>query len=155
LIGTHASTTGIMAFMKYLTPYSRTEDLEGCLESYESAAKAKKWSASQMLECVGLKLKKKAKDWFSNLTGEAKPKSCEQFLTFFLQEFSTKDHQNTIAKLYLSRQKKGKKLKSYFTRYYKYLKKHETAVKREVAIRYTKAQVDRLNKPLISDPAVP
>jgi len=56
-----------------------------------------------MLECVGLKLKKKAKDWFSNLTGEAKPKSCEQFLTLFLEEFNTEDHQNTIAKLYLSR----------------------------------------------------
>jgi len=56
--------------------------------------------------------------------------------------------------LYLSRQKKGEKLKSYFTRYYKHLKKYETAVKREVAIRYAKAQVDRLNKPLIPDPAV-
>ena len=104
-----------------------------------------------MLECVGLKLKKKAEDWFSNLTGEAKPKPWKQFLTLFLEEFSTEDHQNTIAKLYLSRQKKGEKLKSYFTRYYKYLKKHETAVKREVAIRYAKAQADR---PLISDPSV-
>ena len=84
-----------------------------------------------MLECVRLKLKKKVKD--SNLTGEEKPKSCEQFLTLFFEEFSTKDHQNTIAKLYLSRQKKGEKLKSYFIRYYKYLMKHETAVKREVA----------------------
>ena len=28
------------------------------------------------------------------------------------------------------------------------------AVKQEVAIRYAKAQVDRLNKPLIPDPAV-
>jgi len=36
----------------------------------------------------------------------------------------------TIAKLYLSRQKKGEKFKSYFTRYYKYLKKHETAINR-------------------------
>ena len=93
--------------MKYLTPYSGKEDPEGWLESYESAAKAEKWSTSQMLECVGLKLKKKAKDWFSNLTGEAKPKSWEQFLTLFLEEFSTEDHQNTIAKLYLSRQKNG------------------------------------------------
>ena len=42
----------------------------------------------------------------------------------------------------------------YFTRYYKYLKKHEAAVKREVAIRYAKAEADRLNKPLIPDPAV-
>jgi len=49
-----------MAFMKYLTPYSRKEDPEGWLESYESAANAEKWSANQMLEYVGLKLKKKA-----------------------------------------------------------------------------------------------
>jgi len=51
-----------------------------------------------MLECAGLKLKKKSKDWFSNLIGEAKPKSWEQFLTLVLEEFSTEDHQNTIAK---------------------------------------------------------
>jgi len=51
-----------MAFMKYLIPYSGKEDPEGWLESYKSAAKAEKWSASQMLEYVGLKLKKKAKD---------------------------------------------------------------------------------------------
>ena len=62
-----------MAFMTYLTPYSGKEDPKSWLESYESAAKAEKWSASQMLECVGLK--KKAEDSFSNLTGEAKPKS--------------------------------------------------------------------------------
>jgi len=75
-------------------------------------------------------------------------------LTPFLEEFSTKDHQNTIAKLYFSRQKKGETLKSYFTRYHKYLKKHETVVKKEVAIRYTKAQADKLNKLHIPDPAV-
>ena len=46
--------TSIMGFMKYLAPYSGKEDPEGWLESYESAAKAEKWSASQMLECVGL-----------------------------------------------------------------------------------------------------
>jgi len=39
-------------------------------------------------------------------------------------------------------------------RYCKYLKKHETAVKREVAIRYAEAQADKLNKPLIPDSAV-
>jgi len=115
------------------------EDPEGWLESYESAAKTEKWSASQMLECIGLKLKKEAKDCFNNLTWEAKLKSWKQFLTLFLEEFSSEDHQNTIAKLYLSRQKKDERLKSYFTRYYKYLKKHETAVKREVAIIYAKA----------------
>ena len=42
----------------------------------------------------------------SPTTGEAQPKSWERFLTLFLEEFSTEDHQNTIAKLYLSRQKK-------------------------------------------------
>jgi len=81
-----------MAFIKYLTPYSGKGDPESWLESCESAAKAEKWSASQMLECVGLKLNKKAKDWFSNLTGEAKLKAWEQFLTLFLEEFSTEDH---------------------------------------------------------------
>jgi len=64
-------------------------------------------------------------------------------LILFLEEFSTEDHQNTISKLYLSRQKKGEKLKKY-----------ETAVKGEVAIRYTKAQADKLNKPLIPDPVL-
>ena len=64
-----------MAFMKYLTPCSGKEDLEGWLERDGSATKVEKWSASQMFECVGLKLKKKAKDWFSNLTGKSKPKS--------------------------------------------------------------------------------
>ena len=88
--------------MKYLTPYSRTEDLEGCLESYESAAKAEKWSTNQMLECVGLKLKKKAKDWFSNLTGKAKPKSWEQFLILFLEEFSTEDLERCKGSVQLS-----------------------------------------------------
>jgi len=117
ILGTHTSTNSIMAFMKYLTPYSGKEDPKGWLKNYESAAKAEKWSASQMLEGVGLKLKKKAKDWFNNLTGEAKQKSWKEFLTLFLEEFSTEDHQNTIAKLYLRRQKKGEKLKSYFTRY--------------------------------------
>ena len=63
-----------MAFMKYLTTFAGKGDPEGQLESYESGAKAEKWSASHMLECVCLKVKKKAKDWFSNLTGEAKPK---------------------------------------------------------------------------------
>jgi len=94
-----------------------------------------------------LKLKKKAKDWFSNLIGEAKPKPWKQFLILFLEEFSTEDHQNTIAKLYLSKQKKLEKLKSYFIRYYKYLRNDETVVKRDIAIRYAKAQADRLNKP--------
>jgi len=60
-------------------------------------------------------------------------------LTLFLEEFSTEDHQNTIAKLYLSRQKKGKRVKLYFTRYHKYPIKHKTAGKREIAIRYAKA----------------
>ena len=104
-----------MVFMKHLTTYSGKEVSDHWFESYKSAAKAEKWSAGQILECVGLKLKKKAKDWFSNLTGEAKPKSWKQFLTLFLEEFTTEDYQNIIAKLYLSRQKKGEKLKSYFT----------------------------------------
>ena len=50
-------------------------------------------------------------------------------------------------------QKKGEKLTAYFIRFYKYLKKHETAVKREVAIKYAKAQASKL-KPLIPELAV-
>jgi len=75
-------------------------------------------------------------------------------LTLFLEDFSTKDHQNIVPEFYLSKQKKGEKLKSDSIRYYKYLKKHETAVKRQVAIRFAKAQADTSNKPLISDLAV-
>ena len=75
-------------------------------------------------------------------------------MTLFLEDFSTKDHQNIVPEFYLSKQKKGEKLKSDSIRYYKYLKKHETAVKREMAIRYAKSQADKLNKPFIPDPAV-
>ena len=81
-----------MGFIKYLTSCSGKEDPEGWLESNKSTAKVEKGFASQMLKSVSLKLKKKVKDWFSNLTGEAKPKSWEQFLTLFLEEFSTKDY---------------------------------------------------------------
>jgi len=56
--------------------------------------------------------------------------------------------------VYLSRQKKDEKLESYFTRYYEYLKKHKTAVKRKVAIKYTKSQAHKINQPLIPDPAI-
>ena len=91
-----------MAFVKYLTPCSGKGDPEGWLESYKSAAKAEKWSASQMLKCVGLKLKKKAKDWFSNLSGEAKPKSWEQFLILFLEEFTTEDLERCKGSVQLS-----------------------------------------------------
>jgi hypothetical protein len=51
-----------MAFMKYLTPYAGMEDPEDWLESYEPAAKAENWSTSQMVDCIVLKLKKRAKD---------------------------------------------------------------------------------------------
>ena len=71
---THASLACLL--IKYVTFYSRKEDLEGQLKSYEyeSAIKAEKWTASQMLECVSLKLKT-ARDQFSNLTGETNSKS--------------------------------------------------------------------------------
>jgi hypothetical protein len=95
------------------------------------------------LDCIVLKLRKKAKDWFTNLSGESKSKSWEHFLTLFLEEFSNNDHRNTVAKLYLIRQKKKEKLKHYFARYSKYIKKHERAVKREVSIRYAKAQSEK------------
>ena len=46
------------------------------------------------------------------------------------------------------------KLKVYFSRYYKYIKKDESAAKREVAIHYAKMQADKLNKSLILDLAI-
>ena len=61
--------------MKHLTPYSGKRDPEGWLKGYESAAKAEKQTASQMLDCIGSKLKKKGKDQFNKLTGETKPTS--------------------------------------------------------------------------------
>jgi len=45
ILGTYMNTTSIIAFMKYLTPYSGKEDPEGWLERYQSSAKAEKWSA--------------------------------------------------------------------------------------------------------------
>jgi len=46
-----------MAFIKYLTLYPGKEDAESWLKSYKSA-KLEKWCASQILDCVGLNLKK-------------------------------------------------------------------------------------------------
>jgi gluconate kinase len=86
-----------MAFMKYLTPFSGKEDPESWLESYQAAAKSEQWSNSQMLECISLKLKKRAKEWYTNLSSSAKPNVWEQFVTLFLEEFSNEDLQTTLA----------------------------------------------------------
>jgi hypothetical protein len=48
--------------MKYLSPYSGKDDPEIWLESYYAAGKSEKWSDDQILECIRLKLKKKAKE---------------------------------------------------------------------------------------------
>ena len=105
-----------VSIVEYLTSYSGNRDAKGWLKHYESATKLEKWSTSQMLECINLKVKKKAKDWFSNLIKEAKPKTWKQFLTLFHQKYSIEDHENTIPKLYLSRQRKGKNFNIYFTK---------------------------------------
>ena len=140
-----------MAFMKYLTPFSGKEDLESWLESYQAAAKSEQWSGTQMLECISLKLRKKAKEWYTNLSSQVKPKTWEQFITLFLEEFSDEDLQTTLAKCYKIGQRKSESLKNYFNRFQRYLKKHETAVKREVAMRYAKKLMDKAQKPLSSD----
>ena len=66
-----------MAFIKYLTLYSGKEDPEEQLESYESDVKSGKWTTSQIIECVDLKLKWKTKDQFSNFTREGNSKTWE------------------------------------------------------------------------------
>ena len=141
--------------MKYLMPFSGREDPKSWLESYQAAAKSEQWKEPQMLECISLKLKKKAKEWFTNLSAQVKPKTWEQFVTLFLEEFSDEDLQTTLAKCYKISQRKSETLKAYFNRYQKYLKKHDTAVKREVTIRYSKKLMNKsLERPLIPDPAI-
>ena len=51
--------------------------------------------------------------------------------------------------MYLGRQKKGEKLKAYFTKYYKYLACYQW----EIAITYAKPQADKL-KPVIPDSVI-
>ena len=46
--------------------------------------------------------------------------------------------QTCLARCYKITQKKNESLKRYFYRYQKYLKKHDSAVKREMAIKYSK-----------------
>jgi len=46
--------------------------------------------------------------------------------------------QTCLARCYKITQKKSESLKRYFYRYQKYLKKYDSAVKREVAIKYSK-----------------
>ena len=51
-----------MTLMKYLSPYSGKDDPEIWLDTYKAAAKSEGWSEEQTLECINLKLKKKAKE---------------------------------------------------------------------------------------------
>ena len=99
-----------------------------------------------MLECISLKLRKKAKEWYTNLSSQVKPKTWEQFITLFLEEFSDEDLQTTLAKCYKISQRKSESLKDYFNRFQRYLKKHETAVKGEVAIRYCGLTLKKKNQ---------
>jgi len=77
--------------MKYLRPYSGKGDPEGWLENYEAASRSEKWNDSQMLACIGLKLAKRAKEWFTNFSSQEKPKEWEAFTTLFLEEFGNED----------------------------------------------------------------
>src|SRR5436190_15312466 len=127
-----------MTLMKYLSSYSGKDDPEIWLESYHAAVKSEKWTDDQILECIRLKLKRKAKEWYNNLSTKEKPKTWDQLVTLFLEEFSNKDIQTSLARCYRITQKKNESLKRYFSRYQKYLKKHDSAVKRETAIKYSK-----------------
>jgi len=142
-----------MSFMKYLSPYSGKHDPESWIEQYQAAAKAEKWTEAQMLECMPLKLKRRAKQWYEHNLSGSKPTSWEQFLTLFLEEFGDEDLQSTLARCYKIAQKKSESLKHYFSRFQKYLKKHDSVVRRELAIRYAKTLAEK-TRPLIPDPNV-
>jgi len=124
--------------MKYLPPYSGKDDPEIWLDTYHAAARSEKWSDDQILECIRLKLKKKAKEWYNNLSTKEKPKTWDQLVTLFLEEFGDEDVQTSLARCYKITQRKEESLKKYFHRYQKYLKKHDSAVKRDMAIKYSK-----------------
>jgi hypothetical protein len=127
-----------MTLMKYLSSYSGKDDPETWLDTYQAAAKAEGWTSDQTLECIKLKLRKRAKEWYNNLSIKEKPTTWDQLVNLFLEEFSDEDVQTSLARCYKITQKKQESLKRYFSRYQKYLKKHDSAVKREVAIRGAK-----------------
>jgi Retrotransposon gag protein len=130
-----------MTLMKYLTAFSGKEDPESWLDNYSAAAKAENWKDAQILQCVSLKLKKHAKEWYNTLSIAEKPKTWEQFVTIFLEEFGSEDMSNSIAECYQIRQKRGEDLKKYLNRFLKLLKRHDSAVKREVSTRLTKQEL--------------
>ena len=57
-----------MTLMKYLSPYSGKDDPEIWLDTYHAVARSEKWSDDQILKCIGLKIKRKAKEWYNNLS---------------------------------------------------------------------------------------
>ena len=77
--------------MKYLSPCSGKDDPEIWLDTYHAAAKSETLFDDQILECIRLKLKKKAKEWYNNLSLKEKPKTWDQLVTLFLEEFSNED----------------------------------------------------------------
>src|SRR5436305_11033787 len=103
-----------MTLMKYLSSCSGKDDP---LESYHAAAKSEKWTDDQILECIRLKLKRKAKEWYNNLSTKEKPKTWDQLVTLFLEEFSDEDIQTSLARCYKITQRKSEFLKKYFHRY--------------------------------------
>src|SRR5438046_8205748 len=127
-----------MTLMIYLSSYFWKYDPEIWLDSYQAAAKSEGWSDEQILQCIRLKLKRKAKEWYNNLSTKEKPKIWDQLVTLFLEEFGDEDIQTSLARYYKITQRKNESLKKYFYRYQKYLKKHDSIVKRETAIKYSK-----------------
>jgi hypothetical protein len=102
-----------MSFMKYLSYYTGHGDPQEWLDQYSAAAKSENWKASQILECICLKLKKRAKEWYNNnFSYGEKPKTWESFVTLFLEEFGTEDIQSATARCYKIKQRKTESLKS-------------------------------------------
>ena len=56
----------------------------------------------------------------------------------FLEKFDDDDIQASLAECYKIAQRKEESLKHYLNHFRKYLKKHNTIMKREIAIHYTK-----------------
>ena len=127
-----------MTIFRHLESFSGKENPDDWLEAYEAAAQAESWENNRKLLCVGLKLRKQAKQWYSTFSSLEKPKTWLEFITMFLEEFGDDDIQASLAECYKIAQRKEKSLKHYLNHFRKYLKKHNTIVKREIAIRYAK-----------------
>ena len=127
-----------MTIFRYLESFSGKENPDDWLEVYEVVVQVESWENNRKLLYVGLKLQKQIKQWYFTFFSLEKPKTWLEFITMFLEEFGDDDIQASLAECYKITQRKEKSLKHYFNHFRKYLKKHNTIVKREIAICYTK-----------------